>query len=233
MTRELTSDLNVLGRLVAPEGKDVVDVGCGAGSLVRELTALGARVVGVEVSQEQLATALERDGGGGARYVVGRAESLPFEDGTVDAVLFMRSLHHVPRDQQTQALREARRALRPGGIVYVAEPLAEGDFFELVNIVDDETEVRAAAQRALRDAAQAGLELRETVEYGVRIEIPDLDALRAQVVSSDPERATVFDARAGELERALARLGEPAGDDGARVFVSPMRADLLARADGD
>ncbi len=231
LTHEVTSDVAVLGRLVQPAGKDVVDVGCGTGSLVRELTGLGARVVGVEVSEQQLATALQRADSRGARYVVGRAESLPLEDGTADAVLFMRSLHHVPRDRHLDALREARRVLRPGGVVYVAEPLAEGDFFELVSIVDDETDVRAAAQRALRGAADAGLQLGETVEYGVRFQIADLDALRVRVVGSDPERAPVFDARADELERALGRLGEPAGADGAREFVSPMRADLLVRGD--
>ena len=46
--------------------------------------------------------------------------------------------------------------LRPGGRLYVAEPLAEGDFFELTSMVEDEREERAAAQRTIAAAAAAG-----------------------------------------------------------------------------
>jgi 2-polyprenyl-6-hydroxyphenyl methylase/3-demethylubiquinone-9 3-methyltransferase len=55
MTRELISDVAMLERLVAPSGKDMVDVGCGGGALVRALSDRGARVTGVEISESQLA----------------------------------------------------------------------------------------------------------------------------------------------------------------------------------
>src|ERR1700755_2103535 len=50
---EVISDLAMLERLVPPADKDVVDVGCGGGALVRALTDLGARVSGVEISESQ------------------------------------------------------------------------------------------------------------------------------------------------------------------------------------
>ncbi len=155
----------MLERLAPPYAKDVVDIGCGGGALVRALTGLGARVTGVEISESQLAGAIAQDNGGGARYLVGRAERLPLDDSSVDIVVFMRSLHHVPHDQLGAALAEARRVIRPGGAVYVAEPLAEGSFFELTRMVDDETGVRAAAQAALTHAADDGLRRSTTVEY--------------------------------------------------------------------
>ncbi|HTC71681.1 MAG TPA: class I SAM-dependent methyltransferase, partial [Solirubrobacteraceae bacterium] len=77
MTREVISDLGMLERLVPPSGKDVVDVGCGPGALVRALSERGARVTGVEISESQMAEAIERDEGRGARFLVGRAERLP------------------------------------------------------------------------------------------------------------------------------------------------------------
>jgi SAM-dependent methyltransferase len=229
VTARIDTDVGVLERLVSPAGKDVVDIGCGGGALVRELTGLGARVVGVEISESQLATARARDPDGSARYLVGRAQDLPLGDREMDAAVFMRTLHHVPAPEQLAALGEAARVLRPGGVVYAAEPLAEGDYFELVSLVEDELEVRRAAQEALAHADRAGLSRRETVDYGVRIEIADLAALRSRVVSVDPARAEVFDSRRSELERAFGRLGEP-GPHGERTYVQPMRADLL-RAD--
>ena len=224
------TDLEVLERLVAPRGRDVVDVGCGGGALVRALVALGARVTGVEISPEQLSAAVAADEETGARYLVGRGQDLPLDDGSVDAAVFMRTLHHVPPEEQLESLGEARRVLRPRGIVYVAEPLPEGDFFELTSLVEDERSVRAAAQEALARANEVGLERATTLEYEVKICLTGLDALRARVVSVDPARAEVFEARRAELAEAFGRLGQPGESDGERCFLQPMQADLLRSA---
>jgi SAM-dependent methyltransferase len=214
----------MLERLVAPAGKDVVDIGCGGGALVRDLAGAGARPIGVEISDEQLATARARDDGSGARYLVGRAEELPLPDASVDVAVFMRTLHHVAPEA---ALREARRVLRPDGAVYVAEPLAEGNFFALTSLVEDELEVRRAAQAALADARRAGLARAVTIDYDVTICLPDVEAFRARTVSVDPDRGPIFDARRDEIAEAFARLGTPGERPGERCFVAPMRADVL------
>jgi hypothetical protein len=222
------TDTSMLERLVAPAGKDVVDVGCGGGGLVRELAASGARPIGIEISEAQLAPARARDDGNGdVRYLVGRAEALPLEDASVDLVVFMRSLHHVPREHLAAALREARRVLRPDGAVYVAEPVAEGDFFALTSLVEDELEVRRAAEAALADSATAGLERAVTVDYDVAVCLADVDAFRARTVSVDPERAPVFEARRDEIAAAFARLGTSGDRPGERCFTAPMRVDVL------
>jgi ubiquinone/menaquinone biosynthesis C-methylase UbiE len=225
-----TTDLPLLRRLVQRRhvdlaDSDVLDVGCGQGGLVRELTALGARVTGIEISDQQLATARAADDGAGARYLVGRAESIPLADASLDLVVFRASLHHVPIAQMLPALREARRVLRPGGHVYAAEPLATGDFYALVSIVDNEDEVRDAAQRALANAVAAGLARVATEEYELEALVGDLDALRRRMVAVDPARAAAFDAHRDELERKFAELGEPVGDG--RRFTEIMRAVVL------
>jgi SAM-dependent methyltransferase len=220
--RELTTDLEVLERLVDLEGRDVLDVGCGGGALVRALVDRGARAVGLEISEQQLGQARTH---GAGEFIVGRAEALPLAENSLDAVLFIRSLHHVPEPAMVPALADARRVLRPGGLVYVAEPLAEGDYFELVSIVDDETTVRAAAQRALADGAHAGLHRVRTLEYEVGAVSTGIETLRKRIVDVDPERAVVFDAHEIELTEAWARLGVER--EGGRWFTQPMRADLL------
>ncbi|HEY1510120.1 MAG TPA: class I SAM-dependent methyltransferase [Solirubrobacteraceae bacterium] len=225
--REQATDIEMLQRLADPGGKDLVDIGCGSGALVRELTGLGARVVGVEISEQQLATALARDDGRGARYLVGAGQDLPLQTASVDVAVFMRTLHHVPAAELLTALSEARRVVRDGGLVYVAEPLTEGDFFELVSLVEDELEVRRAAQQAIDRASEVALQRALTVDYDVHVRIADLEALRARVVSVDPERAATFDGRRAEIADAFGRLGRAGDRDGERWFVAPMRADVL------
>ncbi len=230
MTRELSTDLAMLERLVAPSGKDVVDVGCGGGALVRALSDRGARVTGVEISESQMAEAIEHDGGRGGRYLVGRAERLPLDDASVDIVVFMRSFHHVPAADLGAALAEARRVIRPGGAVYVAEPLAEGEFFELTRMVDDETAVRAGAQAELAQASAAGLERATTVDYDAPLTVAGVPGLRVRVVGADPARAERFDELSAELAEGLERLGEPGERPGEWRFLHPMRADVLRPA---
>ena len=226
----MANDIAVLTRLVTVAGRDVVDVGCGGGALVRALAARGARITGVEISQSQLATAIENDPGGGASYMVGLAQQLPLSEESVDVVVFMRALHHVPAPETLEALREARRVLRPDGVVYVCEPLPEGDFYALTSLVEDEREVRAAAQRAVARAADASLDRVSMLEYDVRLCLAGLDAFAARVISVDPSRAERFAAARAELAEAFARLGEPGERPGERCFVAPMRVDLLRRA---
>lgn len=225
-----STDLAVLLELLDLDGGDVVDVGCGGGALVRALAERGARAIGVETSDGQLESARAQGGGPGVSYAVGRAEALPLAAGSVDAVVFMRSLHHVPVAGHGAALSEALRVLRPGGALYVAEPLPEGDYFALTSMIEDELAVRTAAQRTLAAAGVAGFRAAASRRYDVATVLSGPEAFRRRTVSVDPSRAAIFDQRAAEIARRFAELGEPAGDGGRRLR-QPMKADLL-RAGG-
>jgi SAM-dependent methyltransferase len=208
------TDVDVLAELVPLHGREVVDVGCGNGALVRALAARGASVTGVEVSSEAVARADD----GEHRFVLGSADALPFGDASLDVCVLMRSLHHVPRARMGAALEECARVLRPGGVAYVAEPLYRGEFNALIALVDDEREVRALAQAAI--ASTTALARERTVEYDAPLRLESFDAFRRMVVSADPTRAERFAARDAELRARFAALAED---------TSPMRADLLRR----
>src|SRR5215210_3865866 len=211
---------------VLPSGSPVVvDIGCGDGSLVRWLERSGARAIGVEVADEPLARALAHEPVGGERYERAGAQALPLVDGSADAVLFMNSLHHVPGELLDAALAEAARVLRPGGLMYVQEPLAEGPYFELLRPVDDETAVRAAAHAAIGRAGSHGLEHEREIRFDSDVVHAGFDAFRDRVVLADAARAAAFEGLEDDLRERFGRAAERVAD-GYR-FVQPMRVDVL------
>jgi hypothetical protein len=111
-------------------------------------------------------------------------------------------------------------------VLYVVEPLPEGDFFAMVALVEDETEVRQAAQAALAGADAQGFSPVTTERYEIAGMYGCLDDVRAQIVGVDPARAPVFEAHRDELERRFDEGGTPVAH-GIREFRQPQRVDVL------
>jgi ubiquinone/menaquinone biosynthesis C-methylase UbiE len=219
----------VLARRIALSDAAVLDVGSGDGAFTRELTRRGAQVTGLECSQAQLALCHEAPPVGDERYVAGVGEALPFPDDQFDATVFRASLHHVPPARMTDALREACRVTRPGGELFVFEPLAEGAWFEMMRLVDDETEVRRLAQQAIAGAVAAGwLRRLETQTLVAESVYPDLEAVRRRTTAIEAGREALFYACRDELERRF-QAAEPA-PGGGRRFRQALRLDVLAGA---
>jgi SAM-dependent methyltransferase len=216
---------DVLRETVALGGRSVLEIGCGAGVLLGWLARQGADAVGLDPGLPQLGRA--RAAAPGVPLVAGRGEALPFASGRFELVLCFNSLHHVPLEAQWQALAEVARVLTTGGELLVVEPLAEGDHFALLQPLEDETEVRREAFRALHAAAALGLRMATEAFYATRVIEPDWPSIRDRFVAVSPARAAALSRVEPELERLFATLGEPA--EGGRAFTQPMRLNLLRR----
>jgi demethylmenaquinone methyltransferase / 2-methoxy-6-polyprenyl-1,4-benzoquinol methylase len=108
----------MVSRVSVPSEGRVLDVATGtAGVAVALARSTGARVVGLDQSEEMLATGARRveEAGlsGRVPLVIGRGERLPFRDGTFDAVTFTYLLRYV--EDPAATLRELTRVLRAGG----------------------------------------------------------------------------------------------------------------------
>jgi SAM-dependent methyltransferase len=100
-------------------GQRVLDVGCGTGVLacaVAERVGPEGRVVGLDPNEQMLAVARRKPTG--VTWQLGRAESLPFDDASFDAVVSQFALMFFER--KPTAIAEMLRVLRPRGRLVIA-----------------------------------------------------------------------------------------------------------------
>lgn len=106
-------------------GQDVLDLGCGTGTLTVRAAKWqpGAHLTGVDLDDAVLARARARAARAGAPIHWDRAaaDALPYGAGSFDRVLSSLLLHHLPPETKLRALAEAYRVLRPGGELHVAD----------------------------------------------------------------------------------------------------------------
>lgn len=106
-------DREMVERLLELDGKRVVELGCGAAVNTRALAAAGRdrRVLAYEVDQTQHQLNLATPPQPNVEFRYGSAAAIDCADGSVDVVMMLKSLHHVPREALPQALREIHRVL--------------------------------------------------------------------------------------------------------------------------
>jgi ubiquinone/menaquinone biosynthesis C-methylase UbiE len=112
---------DLLGLLALLDESWIVgDLGCGTGHLTESLAPFVARVIAVDDSSAMLSAARRRVASmNNVDVRSGRLESLPIDDGSLDAALLFLVLHYVPEPEV--AIAEARRTLKPGGRLLIVD----------------------------------------------------------------------------------------------------------------
>jgi len=105
-------------------GLDLLDVGCGPGTITMDLAERVApgRVVGIDSQSEVIARADElrqRRDRANVKFSVGDVYALRFDDARFDVVHAHQLLQHLTRP--VEALKEMYRVMRPGGILGVRD----------------------------------------------------------------------------------------------------------------
>lgn len=98
-------------------GRDIIDVGCGNGALLRDFVRLGAdpaRCAGIDLLEDRVEAARAADAR--MKLTCGDASTLPYADASFDIALQFTLLSSVLDQSMRRAIaRETMRVLRPGG----------------------------------------------------------------------------------------------------------------------
>ena len=100
-------------------GMAVLDVGCGTGALLRKLSDVDSiEGVGIDVEEQMLSEARRKCPH--MEFALARCDEMPFEAQRFDVVIACMAYHHF--DDKAGFAREAARILKPGGVLYIADP---------------------------------------------------------------------------------------------------------------
>lgn len=108
------------------QGKRLLDIGSGYGSIVLEARNHGIDAIGIELAEFEIEFAKDRlchqrpNDNAEIVYKQGDAAALAFESESFDIVTILNVLEHVP--DYRQVLKEAVRVLCPGGLLYIICP---------------------------------------------------------------------------------------------------------------
>jgi len=186
----------------------------------------GRRVRAFEIDAVQHAKNLAAGPLANLEFRRGGAEAIACSDATVDVVCMFKSLHHVPVSGLPTALHEVARVLRPGGRLYVAEPVFAGAYNDLIRLFHDEQGVRQAAFDALVAAVADGwFELECETFFRVPVAFRDFAEFEARLIKVTHTEHRLSPLLHTQVERAFAQHMTA---HGAR-FEAPMRVDVLRK----
>jgi ubiquinone/menaquinone biosynthesis C-methylase UbiE len=108
----------LLAHIELEEGNSVLDIGCGNGTLLAMLNKKKP-IKGFGVDIAELMTKYAAIKNPGMEFKASGCENIPFDDKTMDIITVCAAYHHFP--DIAAFTREAKRILKPGGKLYIAE----------------------------------------------------------------------------------------------------------------
>lgn len=216
----------IYDELLELDGKRIVELGCGAAEITREIATSGhdRRLTAFEVDEIQHAANLQISDLPNVSFQTGGAEAIPLENRSQDIVFMFKSLHHVPIEHLDRAMQEIHRVLVPGGLAYISEPLYMGELNDVLRLFHDEKEVREAAFNAMEHAVENGLfTLKEEVFFKVPIKLEGFSEFAAKTINVTHTDHQLSEETYREVKTVFEKHFASNGGD----FTLPVRVDLL------
>lgn len=217
----------VLGCLAFPDYQQVLELGCGRGETIRQLAARypQVRFLASDVDRQAWQWNLQQPTPPNLQFHLAGAQQIDLADGSLQGVLMIKSLHHVPVADMLPCLREIHRVLVAGGLACLIEPVYAGPFNEVLRLFHDEQEVRKRAAAAIEGVIEEQRFRRvRQVMYHVRRHFRNFDDYENQVMQVSHSD---FQIDAAKRAAVQARFMQYADADGSTTFLTPHRLDLL------
>lgn len=257
LTERGHSSYDLLARVVPEhvEGLTVLDLACGDAFLLHKLAERrqpGMRLVGVDMSSEELLAAADRMGDASVELLRARVQALPVPEASLDFVLC--HMAFMLFDSVEEAIAETRRVLKPGGVFSAIVGAASGvgtrppSSVAFVRLLEDALKIeglslrsRFGDSRVRRDEGIRALFNESSGFAGVQItdhllvlDLPVAEALEFFMLTYDPallspDALVTFER---QLRAALEALADPQGLVACPTAVRQIVATRIAGSPG-
>jgi len=219
---------DIYNRLLSLDDKHILELGCGSAEITRNIATSGTnrKITALEVDEVAHNKNCQISDLANVSFALSGAQSIPLADESVDVVFMFKSLHHVPLDLMDAAMQEIYRVLKPGGQIYISEPVFAGDFNEILRLFHDEKMVREAAFETVKKAVENDLfKLVEEVFFNSPMRFENFTEFENNTIRATHSQHKLDDELYALVKQ---RFEQHMGDDGAH-FLMPIRVDLLQR----
>ncbi|MCW8847808.1 MAG: class I SAM-dependent methyltransferase [Sedimenticola sp.] len=227
---QTATELEIIQQQLPIKGLRILELGCGRAWMTRQLAERfqPAKIIATEVDTIQHAKNLLIDDLPNVSFRCEGAESIDLDNGSVDVVLMLKSLHHVPEALMSKALTEIARVLKPGGLAYISEPVYAGDFNNILRLFHDEKKVREAAFEAIKKSVESGeLTLVKQIFFNAPGHYRDFEEFDERMIKVTHTNHQIDEVLYRRIRNAFNRH---TGTDGAH-FLKPSRVDILQKAE--
>ena len=224
------AESEIYNELLSLDARHILELGCGSAEITRNIATSGAdrKVTALEVDEIAHEKNLQITDLANVTFGLAGAQEIPLQDESVDVVFMFKSLHHVPLELMEPSMREIKRVLKTGGLVYISEPVFAGDFNEILRLFHDEQKVRQAAFYTIKKAVDDGLfDLVEETFFNSPMKFESFAEFENNTIKATHSNHTLDEELYNLVKQ---RFEQHIGDDGAH-FLMPMRVDLLQKLD--
>lgn len=225
-----TADRLLMAEKLDINNAHMLELGCGTAFVTRKMAEAypNAKITAAEVDKIQHDKNLLIDDLPNVEFILAGMQEIPLPDNSVDLVVMLKSLHHVPTDLLSSGFQEIHRVLQSGGKLYISEPVFDGAFNEILKMFNNEEVVRQAAFDAIKLAVKSGqFQLQEEIHFLSRTEFDDFNAFENRILNATHSEFNV----SAELHASIKdKFNQyPADENGLRVFLNPTRVDILIK----
>jgi len=218
----------IFNQVLSFDNKNILELGCGKAQLTRIIASEGINrnVTATEVDIIQHQNNLQVEDLSNVEFVLAGSQDLPFKDNSFDIILLFKSLHHVPLELMRDALQEIARVLKPGGLVYISEPIFAGEFNEVLRLFHDEEVVRKAAFDAIVNSVDSNeLQLVEQLFFNTQKVYKNFKEFEELTINVTHNNHQLTDELLVKVKKHfMLHMTEK----GAK-FLTPIRVDLLTK----
>ncbi len=149
--KKTIDELSVMDKMLNFTNSSILEIGCGNAKraqeivLKRNISKFKAVEVDLAAHQENMLKNIDK-----LSFASYPCEDIQEKDESFDIIMMLKSFHHVSPNNMLDGLCEINRVLKKNGLVYISEPIFDGNYNDIIKIFHDEQDVRLLAFEAIK-----------------------------------------------------------------------------------